>query len=96
MPRHYLAVLVPIVERGWRAHLPDFPGCGADGNLVEQSLAEARVAARHAADQLAAQGIPLPERRSYEAVRSHTAWANERGIDWDNAVICVLDLKLDE
>ena len=96
MPRHYLAVLVPMADRTWRAHLPDFPSCGADGSLVELSLAEARVAASHAAGQLVAQGMPLPTRRSYEAIRSHFAWATERGINWNSAVICVVDLKIDE
>lgn len=96
MPRHYLAVLVPMADHTWRAHLPDFPSCGADGRLVELSLAEARDAVRHAVGQLVAQGMPLPTRRSYEAIRSHSAWATERGIDWNSALICVVDLRTDE
>lgn len=96
MPRHCLAVLVPMADRTWRAHLPDFPACGADGSLVESSLAGARAAASQAAGQLVARGIPLPTRRSYEAIRSHSAWATERGVDWNSAVICVVDLKIDE
>jgi predicted RNase H-like HicB family nuclease len=96
MPRHYLAVLVPMADRTWRAHLPDFPTCGADGSLVESLLAGARAAASRAAGQLVAQGVPLPTRRSYEAIRSHSAWATERGVDWNSAVICIVDLKIDE
>ena len=96
MPRHYLAVLVPMADRTWRAHRPDLPTCGADGGLVESSLAGARAAASQAAGQLVAQGVSLPTRRSYEAIRSHSAWATERGVDWNSAVICVVDLKIDE
>lgn len=96
MPRHYLAVLVPMADRTWRAHLPDFPTCEADGSLVESSLAGASAAASQAAGQLVAQGAPLPTRRTYEAIRSHSAWATERGVDWNSAVICVVDLKIDE
>jgi hypothetical protein len=85
-----------MADRTWRAHLPDFPTCGADGGLVESSLAGARAAASQAAGQLVAQGVSLPTRRSYEAIRSHSAWATERGVDWNSAVICVVDLKIDE
>lgn len=96
MLRHYLAVLVPTADRTWRAYLPDFPSCGADGRLLELSLAEARDAVSHVVGQLVAQGMPLPTRRSYEAIRSHSAWAAERGIDWDSALICVVDVRIDE
>lgn len=96
MLRHYLAVLVPEVDRTWRAYLPDFPTCEAGGRLAELSLAEARDGVSRAVRQLLAQGMPLPTRRSYEAIRSHSAWAAERGIDWDSALICVVDVRIDE
>ena len=95
MPRHYLAVLVPMADRTWRAYLPDFPTCEVDGRLAELSLAGARDSLSHVVGQLVAQGIALPTRRSYEAIRSHSAWAAERGIDWDSALICVVDVKID-
>jgi hypothetical protein len=85
-----------MADRTWRAHLPDFPSCGGDGSLVELSLAEARAAASHAAGELVAQGMALPARRSYEAIRSHSAWATQHGINWNRAVICVVDLEIDE
>lgn len=36
--KHYLAVLVPRGDSGWRAHFPDFPGCRAAAPTVEAAL----------------------------------------------------------
>src|SRR5687767_13815124 len=77
--RHYLAVLLPTANGGWRAHFPDFPGCRAEGHSVEVAIAAACSAASEQANRLLAQGVSLPRSQSYDDVRNHTnGWARER------------------
>jgi hypothetical protein len=59
--RHYLAVLVPDGDRGWRVHLPDFPGCRAEAPTVEAAINASGSAAAGQARQLTAQGVPLTQ-----------------------------------
>ena len=95
--KHYLAILVPQSDGGWRAHLPDFPGCRAEGNSVEAAIDEAAAAAVEKARWLAAQGVSLPQPQSYEEVRHNSnGWAAERGIDWCRAVASLVKLPTGE
>ena len=95
--KHYLAVLVPQPDGGWRAHFPDFPGCRAEGQSVETAIDTAAAAAAEQARWLSAQGISLPHPQTYEEVRYHSnGWASERGIDWSHAVASVVKLPLEE
>jgi predicted RNase H-like HicB family nuclease len=93
--KHYLAVLVPTAAGGWRAHFPDFPGCRAEGQSVEDAIITASSAAAAQASQLRAQGVSLPRPQSYEDVRLYSnGWAEERGIAWSDAVISLVPLAL--
>ena len=93
--KHYLAVLLPTANGGWRAHFPDFPGCRAEGHSVEDAIAAACSAASEQANRLLAQGVSLPQSQSYEDVRHHTnGWARERGIVWSDAVISMVPLAV--
>ncbi len=93
--KHYLAILVPRAEGGWRAHFPDFPGCRAEGHSVEDAILAASSAASAQAHQLRAQGVSLPQSRSYEDVRLYSnGWAEERGIVWSDAVVSLVPLAL--
>ncbi|HJT15142.1 MAG TPA: type II toxin-antitoxin system HicB family antitoxin [Dongiaceae bacterium] len=93
--KHYLAVLVPRADGGWRAHFPDFPGCGAEGYSVEAAIASASAAAAERARWLRAQGVSLPESQSHEEVRYNAnGWAKERDIAWPDAVISLVPLAL--
>ena len=52
-------------------------------------------AASAQAHQLRAQGVSLPQSRSYEDVRLYSnGWAEERGIDWSDTVIRLVPLAL--
>ena len=93
--KHYLAVLVPKADGGWRAHFPDFPGCRAEGQSVVDAVIAASSAASAQARWLRAQGVSLPHSRSYEDVRLYSnGWAEERGIVWSDAVISLVPLAL--
>jgi predicted RNase H-like HicB family nuclease len=93
--RHYLAVLVPQAEGGWRAHFPDFPGCRAEASSVESAILSASSAAAAMARSLRSQGRVLPVPQTFEDVRHHTnGWASERDIDWSNALISVVPVAV--
>ena len=95
--KHYLAVLVPQPDGGWRAHFPDFPGCRAEGMSVEAATDAAAAAAGEHARRLMAQGGSLPHPQTYEEVRHHSnGWAAERGIDWSHAVASLVKLPVSE
>ena len=95
--KHYLAVLVPHDNGGWRAHFPDFPGCRAEGHSVEAAIDAAAAAAAEHAHWLRAQGVSLPHPQTCEDVRHHSnGWAAERGIEWSRAVLSVVKLPLEQ
>jgi predicted RNase H-like HicB family nuclease len=71
--KHYLAVLLPTANGGWRAHFPDFPGCRAEGHSVEDAIEAARTAASERANWLLAQGASLRQSQSYEDVLPNRA-----------------------
>ena len=93
--KHYLAVLVPRADGGWRAHFPDFPGCRAEGHSLEEAVASASTAAAERARWLRAQGVSLPKSQAYEDVRHNAnGWAKERDIAWSKAVISLVPLAV--
>ena len=95
--KHYLAVLVPHGDGGWRAHRPDGPGCRAAAPTVEAAIDAAAPAAAKHARWLKAHGVSLPHPQTYEEVRHYgNGWAAERGIDWSHAVASVVKLPLEE
>ena len=94
--KHYLAVLVPNADGGWRAHLPDFPGCRAEAQTVEEAVDASGTAATEQARWLRAHGMSLPPPQTYEEVRDFSkGWAAERKIDWSKAVISLVRLSLE-
>jgi predicted RNase H-like HicB family nuclease len=90
--KHYIAVLAPQAENGWRVHFPDFPGCRAEAQQVEVAMRQASFAVGKAIEQLQQDGVAAPKPRSYEAVRADDSWAAERGIVWSTAVISLVKL----
>ena len=94
---HYLAILVPLGDGGWRAYFPDFPGCRAEGKSVKAAIDASAAAAAEHARWLRAQGVSLPKPQTYQQVRDHgNGWAAERGIDWSRAVASLVKLPLEE
>ena len=95
--KHYLAVLVPNEDGGWRAHFPDFPGCRAEAPSAEAAIDAGAAAAAEHARRLKAQGVSLPRAQTYEEVRDcSNGWAAERGIDWSRAVASLVKLPLEQ
>lgn len=95
--KHYLVVLVPQAEKGWRAHFPDFPGCGAEASSVELAVDAAASAVTARSRWYQAQGVSLPTPQTYEELRhSGDRWATERSIDWSKAVLSVASLPIDD
>jgi predicted RNase H-like HicB family nuclease len=93
--KHYLAVLVPADGGGWRAHLPDFPGCRAEGVTVETAINASAAAATRQAQELRTQGVSLPIPQTYEDVRCGTQWGVERQINWSRAVVSLVKVSTD-
>jgi predicted RNase H-like HicB family nuclease len=91
MLHHHIVVVVPQVG-GWRAHVPDFPGCRAEAAELEAAIGKARHNVGGAADILRQQGRALPAPRSYLQVQADVAWARQRGIHISSAVISWIKL----
>lgn len=91
MLHHHIVVLVPQMG-GWRAHVPDFPGCRAEAIELEAAIGQARRNVGGAADDLRRQGRSLPVARSYEQVQADSGWARQRGIHVPSAVISWIKL----
>jgi Uncharacterized conserved protein len=93
---HYLAVLVPLSQGGWRAHFPDFPGCRAEGHTVEAALKASGSAVSKQAEWYCQQHVSLPTPQSYDDLRHHSmnSWAAEREIDWARAVVSLVPIRI--
>jgi predicted RNase H-like HicB family nuclease len=93
--KHYIAVVVPEAEDGWRTHFPDLPGCRAEAQDIEVAIARATQAASELVGGLLLDGgAPTP--RTLEEIRADEAWAAERSIDWTKALISVVYVSLPE
>ena len=91
MLNHHVVVLVPQVG-GWRAHVPDFPGCRAEAMELEAAIGRARRNVGGAADDLRRHGQVLPVARTYKQVQADSDWARQRGIHIPSAVISWIKL----
>lgn len=91
--RHYIAVIVPHAEGGWRAHFPDLLGCRAEAQDIEVAVARASDAASELVGKLLLDG-GLPTPRTLEEIRADEAWAAERSIDWTKALISIVKVSV--
>jgi predicted RNase H-like HicB family nuclease len=88
---HYVAILVRGDDAEWRAYLPDFRGCRAEGPSPEEAIERAKVLASHAINgSNTGFGKPLP--RTLIEIRSDPAWALHRNISWQNAIVVMVEL----
>lgn len=93
---HYLTVLVPQRAGGWRAHVPDFPGCCADDTDADTAIMNAERMASRLIVQLLDNGMVMPRARSQEDIRACYAWAAEHEVDWSTAVISAVSISAAE
>jgi len=95
--KHYLAILMPGDEGGWRAHFPDFPGCRSEGSTLEGAVMAASAAAIEQVQLLRAQGVSAPRPQRYEELHElNQKWATDRGIDWARAVVTIVSIPFAE
>lgn len=88
---HHVVVVVPQVG-GWRAHVPDFPGCRGEAAEIESAIGQARRNVGDVVRDLRRRGWMLPVARSYEQVQADVEWARHRGIHISSAVISWIQL----
>jgi len=84
--KHYIAVLAPLPESGWRAHFPDLPACRADGDSGEAAISRAASKAAEAIREMKLNGGP-PHPRSLEEIHADHTWALQQSLDWKTAVV---------
>jgi predicted RNase H-like HicB family nuclease len=89
---HYLAVVVPQRGGGWRAYVPDFPGCRADGADADIAVVNAAHMAGGLIIQLHDKGMTMPKARSQQEIRTDDSWAIENRVDWATAVISAVPI----
>jgi predicted RNase H-like HicB family nuclease len=85
----YVAILVRGEDETWRAYLPDFTGCRAEGVSPEVALRRAKNRAR---ELTCATKRSAP--RSLIEIRDDPTWARDRGIDWQDAIVVMVTLEL--
>lgn len=88
---YHVVVVVPRIG-GWRAHLPDFPGCRADASYLESAVGKAALNAVQSKNDLRHRGLELPAARTFMQIRDDAGWANKRGIQLRTALICWVNL----
>ena len=88
---HYVAILVRSDDEAWRAYLPDFSGCRAEGQSPEAALARAKTLAREAING-SSSTFEISRPRSLTEVRDDPTWARDRNIDWHDAIVVMIEL----
>jgi predicted RNase H-like HicB family nuclease len=83
----YLA-LVHKEAANYGVMFPDFPGCVAVGESVEDALQESAEALAFHVEGMQEDQLPVPKPRSLEAVKA----ADEDWIDWEDAVVATVPL----
>jgi hypothetical protein len=83
----YVAILVRGEDETWRAYLPDFGGCRAEGDSPEAALARAKSQARESNN-----GAEKATPRSLIEIRDDPMWARDRSINWQDAIVVMVEL----
>lgn len=83
----YVAIVVRGEGETWRAYLPDFSGCRAEGESVETALARAKNQAPESNS-----GAEKPTPRGLIEIRDDLTWARDRNVDWQDAIVVMIEL----
>lgn len=83
----YVAILVRGDAETWRAYLPDFNGCRAEGESAEAALDQAKTLARESIN-----GSKTSKPRSLIEIRDDPTWARDRNIEWQDAIVVMVQL----
>ncbi|HET7239384.1 MAG TPA: type II toxin-antitoxin system HicB family antitoxin [Terrimicrobiaceae bacterium] len=88
---HYVAILVRSDDEAWRAYLPDFSGCRAEGESAEAALAGAKTLAWESIKG-SNSNFEISRPRSLIEIRDDPTWARDRNIDWQDAIVVAVEL----
>jgi predicted RNase H-like HicB family nuclease len=88
---HYVAILVRSDDEAWRAYLPDFSGCRAEGESAEAALAGAKTLAWESIKGSNC-NFEISRPRSLIEIRDDPTWARDRNIDWQDAIVVAVEL----
>jgi predicted RNase H-like HicB family nuclease len=83
----YVAILVRGEDETWRAYLPDFSGCRAEGDSAEAALERAKDRAQRLNN-----GAERPTPRSLIEIWDDSTWKQHRNIDWQDAIVVMVAL----
>ena len=88
---HYVAILMRSDDEAWRAYLPDFSGCRAEGQSPEAAIARAKTLAREAING-SSSIFEISRPRGLTEIRDDPTWARDRNIDWHDAIVVMIEL----
>ena len=83
---HYVSVLTPMPNGGWRVLLPDLPNY----QVEERSLDLAILRTAGFLEQVTRLGSPIPPPRPLAFIKLDTDWALSRNIDWSHSVVTMI------
>ena len=87
MLEQFFVVVLTRAGGQWSGHSRDFPHIQIKGRSAESTYVETASAVRREIHRLRSAGQPLPAFRSYADVRIDDAFARERGIQWQRAIV---------
>jgi predicted RNase H-like HicB family nuclease len=67
----YFAILEKQPGSLWGVYFPDLPGCVSAAETAEQAIENAEAALTEVAEDMVAEGVPLPNARSVEDLRAN-------------------------
>jgi predicted RNase H-like HicB family nuclease len=88
---HYVAILVRSDGEAWRAYLPDFSGCRAEGESPEAALARVKTLVQQEING-SNSNFEILRPQSWTEIRDDPTWARDRNIDWQNAIVVMIEL----
>ena len=87
--KHYIVVLSPLPEGGWRAQFPDLPACRANRDSGEAAVSQAARKAPNVIREMKLNG-GAPHPRSLEEIHADHTWALQQSLDWKTVVVCLV------
>lgn len=90
---HYISVLMPLNDGGWRALFPDIPDCEVEGESLDAAVLRATGALTECVHTRYGGGPPSP--RELIEIKADAQWVTSHAIDWTKAVVTMVPLRRD-
>jgi len=84
----YIALIHKDADSCYGVMFPDFPGCAAAADSLDDALTEAREALSFHVEGMRLDAAEIPEPRTLDQIKA----AAEDWIDWDNATVAIVPL----